>query len=157
MNTTTTTLSTAVSATVGVICLVAALLFWKVGQKHTPRLTALLVLTGFAGFMATPAGGWIRSAIDWFNNLLGQIASQILGPQHVNAIVVGLITAGAALYMLVVHLKNRSIDGKTFGAAAVTPFTIAAIPGPIGSAAMSVVTAVTSAIGYGVASMFGMH
>jgi hypothetical protein len=157
MNTTATSLSTAVSAAVGVICLVAALLFWKVGQKHTPRLTALLVLTGFAGFMATPAGGWIRSAITWCNNLLGTIAAQLFGAARVNALVIGLITAGTALYILAIHFKHKSIDGTTFGAAAITPFTVAAIPGPVGAAAVSVVTAVTSAIGYGVASMFGIH
>ena len=157
MNTTPTTLSGAVSATVGVICLVAAVLFWKIGQKHTPRLTALLVLTGFAGLMGTPVGGWIRSGINWFNNLLGTLASKLFGPQLLDAVVIGLIPAGIALYVLVVHVKDKSIDNKTFGAAAATPFTVAAIPGPLGAAAATVVTAIASAIGYGVASIFGLH
>lgn len=153
---TTTTITSAVSATIGVICLVAALLFWKIGQKHTPRLTVLLVLTGFAGFLSTPAGGWIRSGIDWFNNLLGQLASSIIGPSHVNATVIGLIVAASAVYVLVIHLKNKSVDKNTFGAAAITPFMVAAIPGPIGAAAVTVVTALTSAIGLAVASAFGL-
>jgi hypothetical protein len=115
---TTTTLNAAVSGTIGVICLVAAALIWKVGNKHTPRLIAVLVLTGAAGMIGTPLGNWFRRAVVWFNNLLGTLAGKLVGPANVNATVVGLLIAGAALYVLFIHLRRKTIDKSTLGAAA---------------------------------------
>lgn len=129
-----------VSAAVGLICLVSAGLIWTVGQKHTPRLVVVLVLVGVLGLVATPVGAWLRSAVGWVDSLTGRLTGQLTG-----VVITGLI-GFIALYVLVAHMYRRNINGKTLLAAGVVPIAATTIPGVIGTVAVSLTTALATAV-----------
>lgn len=139
-----------VSATVGVIALVAAALIWTVGNKHTPRLVVLLVMTGVAGLLGSQLGGWLRDGIGWADHTVGEAIGRLTG-----VIVLGLI-AIVATYMLVMRVRARHIDNRTLGVAAVVPVAVSTIPGPAGAVAFGVITAITGAVGWAIGSLFGL-
>jgi len=139
-----------VSALAGLICLVIAALIWFVGGKHTPRLIVLLVLTGTAGLLGTPAGGWLRTAVGWLSGATGTVTGRLTG-----VVVVGLV-ALVAIYVLVIHLRGGRADVKTIAAAVVTPAAVTTIPGPVGALASGAIGAVTGGVGAGVGAMFGL-
>jgi hypothetical protein len=138
-----------VSAAIGLVALVAATLIWIFGN-HTPRLVAVLVLTGMAGMVGTPLGDWVRHAVEWANNTMGKLTTRWTG-----AAVAGLL-AGAAVYVLVIRLYHRKVDRWTLGTAAVVPFAAATIPGPIGVGVYTAITAVTSAVAWAIGAAFGL-
>lgn len=152
--TTATTLSGAVSGAVALICLVAVALMWTVGDKHFPRVIGLLTLTGFAGLLGTPVGDWVRRVLVWSYDLLGRLTERWLSPS-VGAITVATIAALAVIYVLVVHLKKKTLDRTTLASAAVVPFTVASIPGPLGAAAVTLVTGIAGFIASGIGAAFG--
>lgn len=151
LDTTAAPIGQAVTATVGVVCLVAAALIWTVGGRHTPRLVVALVMTGVAGIASTAAGSWLREAVGWLNTAVAGVIGRLTG-----AVVVGLVAA-IALYVLVVHLRNRSVDNKTLVSAAIVPVAVTSIPGPIGAAAATAVSALTGTVAWAITAAFGWH
>lgn len=135
------TLSGGVSAVVGLVALIAAALIWFFGN-HTPRIVVLLLMTGVAGVLGTPVGRWLRRFVDWVNQLLGNVTVRFTG-----AAVQGLLAA-AALYILVVRMRRKKVDKVTLLAGAIVPVAVSTIPGPVGNAAYTVVTAVTVGVGW---------
>lgn len=141
---------TAISAAAGIICLVAAALIWTVGERHTPRLTVLLIVTGTVGILGTPVGSWLRTAVGWVDQLLGRLTGALTG-----TVVTGLL-AMASLYVLVVHLWKRTIDKRTLIAAVITPLAMATMPGVIGDVANNGISALSAGIGTGIGALLGM-
>lgn len=149
-----TTISSAVSGAVALICLVAVALMWTVGDKHFPRVIAMLTLTGFAGLIGTPVGGWLQRGLEWSYEFFGRLTGRWISPT-IGAVTVATVCAIAVIYVLVVHLKKKTLDRKTMTSAAVVPFTVTAIPGPLGAAALTLITGVTGLIGSGITAAFG--
>lgn len=143
-------LNGAVSAAVGLVCLAAAGLIWFIGNKHTPRLVVLLVMTGMAGMVGTPFGRWVRSVVDWANEALANVTTRWTGTA-----VTGLLAAGAT-YFVAVRLKDNKIDEATLVVAGIVPLAVATIPGSIGHGALTVVTALTSVVAWGVGQLFSL-
>lgn len=141
----------AVSATVGLVCLVAAALIWTVGARHTPRLVVALVITGMVGLASTPFGGWARQVVDWLSTTTNRVTGRLTG-----VVVVGLVAA-IALYVLAIHVHRRTIDNKTLVSAAIVPLAVTSIPGPIGAAAVTLVTALSGSVAWAITSAFGWH
>lgn len=142
-------LNGAVSAAIGLVALAAAATMWFTG-RHAPRLVVLLLMTGVAGMLGTPVGSWLRSVVDWANQAAANITTRWTGTA-----VTGLL-AGVATFVLVVRLKDSKVDNWTLFTAAVVPVAAATIPGPLGHAALTAVTAVTAAIGWTLGQAFGL-
>ncbi len=136
-------LNGAVSAAIGLVCLAVAAAIWFFGNKHTPRFVVLLIMTGMAGMVGTPLGAWMRHAVAWAND------TAAITTRWTGAAVTGLL-AGLAVYVLAIRMKDNKVDRVTLGTAAVTPVAVASIPGPVGAAAYSVVTAITSVVGWAI-------
>ena len=149
MNSTVTTQT--VSATVGLVCLVAAGLIWTVGNRHTPRLVVALIITGMVGLGSTAFGGWARQAVGWLNQTTDRLTGQLTG-----VVVVGLV-AGIALYVLIVHLRRNAVDNMTLVSAAIVPIAVTSIPGPIGAAAVTAVSALSGTVAWAISAAFGWN
>ncbi len=143
--------SAAVTASVGLVCLVAAALIWTVGRRHTPRLTLALVITGMVGLAGTQVGSWGRTAVGWANNLLGQVAGRLTG-----TVVAGLLAA-ALFYVVVTHVWRRDIDTKTLVAGGVLPLAVTSVPGSIGAVMSTGVFMVANTMGWAVGALFGLN
>jgi len=141
----------AVSATVGLVCLVAAGLIWTVGNRHTPRLVVALVITGMTGLASTAFGNWARQVIAWLNDTTDRLTGRLTG-----VVVVGLVAA-IALYVLIVHVRRNSVDNKTLVSAAIVPLAVSSIPGPIGAAAATAISALAGTVAWSITSAFGWH
>jgi hypothetical protein len=140
-----------ISASVGLVCLVAAFLIWTVGGKHTPRLVVLLVIAGTVGILGSPVGGWLRTAVGYLDSLAATATGRLTG-----TVVVGLVGL-ISLYVLIVHMKNKAISVRTLAAAVITPVAITSVPGVVGSVGASVVHAIASGVGMAFGAAFGIH
>lgn len=141
-------LTQSVSATVGVVALLAAALIWFFGN-HTPRVVVLLLMTGVAGILGTPVGRWLRGLTDWSNRELAGVTANFTG-----AAVYGLV-AIAATYILAVRMWRKKVTKLTLVCAAAVPVAVSTIPGPVGNAAYAVVTGVTAACGVAIGWALG--
>lgn len=76
-----------ISGVTGAACLVAAILIWTIGGKHTPRLVLGLVLTASMGLLGTRVGSWVAMGFGvgtdqvakWTNWLVGASLVVLLG------------------------------------------------------------------------------
>ena len=141
------TLNGAVPATVGLIALVAFGVLWFTGP-HAPRVAVLLLMTGVAGLLSSPVGGWLRSLVDWVSSALSSVFVKTTGTW-----VSGLL-GGAALALLIIRFKDKRIDRWTLALAVVVPVAVATIPGPVGRLAVTAVTAVTAIVAYPITYAF---
>jgi len=139
-----------VSAAVGLVCLVAAALIWTVGRRHTPRLVVALVIAGMVGVLGTPMGNWVRQAVGYLDQVTGAVTGRLTG-----VVLTGLV-AGIALYVVVVHLTNKSVDTKTLIAAAIVPVAVSFVPGVVGDVGAGVINAVASGMAMVVGAAFGV-
>ena len=142
-------LNGAVSASIGLVALVAAALLWFVGD-HFQRLTVLLVMVASAGLVGTPLGRLMRSVVDWADQGTSQLETRWFGSA------VGGLIAAVALYVVAVHLKKNQVSAWTLAAAAVVPIAVVTIPGPLGAAALTVVTAVVSVVAWPIGQGLGI-
>jgi hypothetical protein len=142
-------LNGAVSAAIGLVALAAAATMWFTGP-HAPRLVVLLLMTGIAGMLGTPIGSWLRSVVDWLNQATANITTRWTGTA-----VTGLL-AGIATFVLIVRMKDKRVDKWTLLVAAFVPIAAATIPGPLGRAAYTAVTAVTAVMGWAISQAFGI-
>ncbi|SCK05904.1 hypothetical protein [Streptomyces sp. WMMB 322] len=134
-------LDASISVTVGVLCLIAAVLLRTVGRRTAPRLTVLLVLAGVVGIVGTPVGDWLRTAVGWADTAVNTVIGRYTG-----AAAVGLIGLVAFL-VIAFDLVNRAITNRTLACAAVLPVAGVAIPGTAGAVVMGVVGAIAGAFG----------
>lgn len=141
---------TVVSAGVGLVCLVAAMVLIVAGRWQWPRLIVALVLTGSAGLMTSTVGTWAQRSVTSIDARAGSMVGQWTG-----ATVTGLLSL-VLLGFLGFWVWQGQIDTKTVATAALVPMTISLIPGAVGSLAVSVVSIVPSVLGGVVAWAFGI-
>lgn len=139
-----------VSATVGLLCLVAAALMWTICRRWQPRVIVFLILTGMFGLAGSTFGGWVRTAVAWADRLVGRMTGQMTG-----VVITGLI-ALIALVVVVAHLWFGTVSRTTLIAALVLPVVVTTIPGVVGDVSTTAVTGLTSAVGGGIAAAFGL-
>lgn len=142
-------ISMAVSAGVGVVALIAALLMWTLAGKFCPPLILFLTITGFAGIYSTIVGTWVRWATSWVTT------NTSTWGQATGITIIGLAALGLSIFVIArtakwfVHRAERlaGIDdaptsedeaaGDRFGrvilAGGTLPAIVTSIPGPLGS------------------------
>jgi len=138
-----------VSALIGLVALAVAGSLWFTGH-HAPRLTVLLLMTGAAGMLGTPVGAWLRSVVDWANQAAANVTTRWTG-----AAVTGLL-GGIATFVLIVRLKDSKVDNWTLLLAVLVPVSVSTIPGPLGHAAYTAVTALVAVVAWGISQAFGL-
>lgn len=140
----------AVSAGVGLLCLVGAVLIWTVGRRHTPRVNLALLATGMAGLANTPIGGALRNFMNWINELTSAMTGKIAGTA------VAGVLAAVLLYIVAVDLWRRDIVGRTMLAGALLPLSVSSIPGVIGDVAAAIVFFPLNLLAWGISWAFGL-
>lgn len=139
-----------VSATMGLLCLIAAGFMWFLADRWHPRIVVALVLSGMAGLAGSGVGMWMHRTASGLDRWLGQFIGQFTGTALTGLVAIIVLTfVGIAMW------KNR-VSGKTLVAAAFVPVTVAMIPGMIGQAGTSVVTGLASAVGSIGGALFGI-
>jgi hypothetical protein len=88
--------------------------------------------------------------VDWLNQATANITTRWTGTA-----VTGLL-AGIATFVLIVRMKDKRVDKWTLLVAAFVPIAAATIPGPLGRAAYTAVTAVTAVMGWAISQAFGI-
>jgi hypothetical protein len=122
-----------VTAAVGVICGVAALLIATVGRMQWPRLVVALTLTAAAGLLNSTFGGYIHTGATMADHWVGQGIGKWSG-----TIISGLV--GAVVLALVgFRIYHDVINGKTLALVSTVPATVTLIPGLAGTIATTVV------------------
>jgi hypothetical protein len=140
----------AISAAVGVICLIFAVLNVYVGKNHWPKLTVALVLTGATGLLNATIGSTIHRAI---NNADAASAKFVGGLTGV--VVTGVLSATLFGYLLF-RLKHKQFDKRTYTVTALVPATVTLIPGTVGTIATTVVGIVPAFVAGIVGWAFGV-
>jgi hypothetical protein len=142
--------SIVVSGAVGLICLVAALLMWTVGNRQLPIVIVCLVITGMAGILNTGVGGWIRTGVNWLNTGITKIAGTLGMP-----ITLGL-AAAALTFIVVAHVIQGEVEDKTLLMAGALPAVAGAIPGVVGSVITGALSLLTSVVAFPITFGFGL-
>src|SRR5689334_6324075 len=140
-----------VSASVGAICLLGALLIATVGRMHWPRVVVALVLTGMTGLLNTSVGRWLHDGA----TRLDTTAAHVVG-RWTGVVVTGL-AAIAVLAAAAFWVWHRHINMRTLGAVAAVPLTITLIPGTVGAVAIACVSIVPTVIAGLVSAAFGIR
>jgi hypothetical protein len=163
-------------AGVGLIALVAAILIWTIGHKHTPRLVLALVITSSICSLGTRLGRWIEDAMRWINGLMGTALGWLFG-----ATFVGLI-AFVCAYIIIIDLrahggggggrgggggggssgfkgflhgfKGHNVSDRTLAAGAMLPFSAIALPGMAGLWILTLLGWVSGFVAWGIDLMF---
>ncbi len=138
----------AVTATVGIVCWVAAAVIWLIGNRHTPRLVVALAITGGVGILSTPVGHWLHSVADNLNVHIAALTGRLFGEA------VGFIGAAIVAYFVAHRVWQRRIDDRVVLASAALPIVVTFIPGVAGDAVTAVVFGVANAVGWAVGSLF---
>lgn len=116
----------AVPLAIAVAALVAAALFWFVGN-HTPRITLLLVILASMGMAGTTWGAQVHnSAAQAFTSASADLKGQMTSG------IIGLIVIGTMGYIVGVHWANRQVGYVTLAAGALLPFIGDSDPGALG-------------------------
>lgn len=165
--------SLVVSAGVGVVALVAALLMWTLAGRFCPPLVLFLTITGCAGIYSTVVGTWIRWVTSWLTDRTAAWG-QITG-----ITIVGLLALGLAVFVIVrtvqwfVHRAERLAGlesattaeedavGDRFGrviiAGAVLPAVVTSIPGTVGLVITLLLGGPVTGIAWLINAGFGWH
>lgn len=123
----------AVTATLGVLALVGAIVIATVGRMQWPRVTAALVLTGVAGILNSTIGPTVRDGINNADSYLGQFVGRWTGTAVTG--IIGLVVLAVAAFWI----YQGRIDIRTLGVTAAVPPTITLIPGTLGTIAVTAV------------------
>lgn len=137
--------SLVVSAGVGVVALVAALLMWTLAGRFCPPLVLFLTITGFAGVYSTVVGTWVRAGAGWITD------NTAAWGQVTGITIIGLAALALSIYVIVrtvqwfIHRAKQLAgteeppeDGEDrFGrvviAGSVLPAVVTSIPGTVGA------------------------
>lgn len=139
----------AVSATVGLVCLIASVLLWTIGNRMLPRLTVLLILTGVAGLTSTWAGRQAGGAIGTANGVLDGVTVDLFGAR------VSSFVAFILAFIVGVQLYRKQVGTLTLFAAALLPIAVRGATGDMGSALANVVAGIARFVGGLVATLTG--
>ncbi len=140
----------AVTATVGVVCLVAAVLIATVGRMAWPRVVVALTLTGSAGVLNSTLGPKIRQGV----NRLDALAAQFIG-DWTGTVITGLL--GVVLFTVAAFwVWQKKIDFRTLAVVAAVPPTVTMIPGAFGTVAVTLVGLVPWLVSWAILKLFGI-
>lgn len=162
--------SLVVSAGVGVIALLAALCMWTLAGRFCPPLVLFLVITGAAGVLSTPVGGWIRDGISWLDEHTAAWG-------HVTGItIIGLAALGLAIVVIVrtvqwfVHRAERLAGlesapaeeeedrfGRVIIAGGFLPAVVTTIPGTVGTVITLILAGPVTGIAWLINAGLGWH
>lgn len=162
---------------IGVIALLVALLLWTIGGisqtggglvKDLWKPAVLgLTITGTAGIMTTPVGGWARTAIGWINGILGFVG-RITG---VTVIVIIAVALALIIFFNVFgHFSGRpadvldklgvnngeGIDGRTLMCGGGLAIVAGSIPGQVGYIVSAVLGAIIQFFAWLIVAGFGL-
>lgn len=140
----------AVSAGIGLTCLVFAALFWFPGNQMLPRVTTVLVMTGVAGLTTTWAGEQAGGALGTVTRLMDQITLDM-----VDARISGLI-AFALVFIVGLQLWRRTVSVITLVAAALLPLLTRSATGDLGNGVRQIVTGIVQFFGGLIGSVTGL-
>lgn len=151
----------AVSALAALICLAIAALLWVVAEKRAAVAIVLLILAGATGIAGTKVGGWINTGVTWADHGIGGLIGMLTG------VVFGFLLAIAVAFIFVHDLvglirdlfrkRDGNVENRTVVAAALVPFTAAAIPGTVGALMVTIVGFLASLPAWGISALFGIH
>lgn len=162
---------------VGVIALLLALLFWTVGgisrvdnglvkDLWKPAVLGLTIV-GTAGVMTTPVGGWVRTATNWANNLLGFVG-RVTGVTVIVIVAVGLTVIVA--FNVFGHFTGRTanvldklgvnngegINGRTLVCGGGLAIVAGSIPGGVGDVVSAILGAIIQFFAWLIVAGFGL-
>jgi uncharacterized membrane protein len=135
----------------GLLCLLVAAIMWMVADRWHPRVVVVLVLAGMSGLAGSGLGNWIHRTAVYLDAAAGKFIGQFTGTA-----ITGLV-AILALALVVVGLWKDKVTGKTIVAAMFVPVTVAMVPGMVGQASTSAVTALASAVASVGGALFGIR
>lgn len=151
------TLQMGVTAGVGVVCLILALLMATLGGNMWPPVQLALLITGVAGAMTTPIGGGIRDAVNSFGNWAGGALGQWTG---ISVLTVAAFAAAAVVILNVAGEFNvkgigqgQGIDGRTKLLSASLPLFAGAIPGAAGALIATALGFITQIVAWVITSI----
>jgi hypothetical protein len=159
-----------VSAGVGVIALVAALLMWTLAGRFCPPLVLFLTVTGFAGIYSTVVGTWIRTGISW-------VTDRTAAWGHATGITLiglaALLLAGFVIIRTVQWFTNRAKEiagveerpepeqqdrfGRVIIAGSVLPAVVTSIPGTVGAFITLLLGGPVTGLAWLINAGFGWH
>lgn len=161
--------SLVVSAGVGVIAIVAALLMWTVAGRFCPPLILFLTITGFAGIYSTGVGDWIRIGIAWATDRTADwgrtTGITIIG-------LAALLLAGFVILRTVQWFIHRAKQlagaedppedgedgfGRVLIAGSVLPAVVTSIPGTVGAVITLILGGPVTGIAWLINAGFGWH
>lgn len=131
----------AISATAGMFLLIMAGLLWFVGNQMLPRLTAVLVAIGVAGIVTTGAGDTANSTLVTINRVIDKFTVDTVDTR-----VSGFI-AFIAGFIVIAHIKRRSVSTLTLAAAALFPLALRASTGDLGDGLRSLFAGLVNVVG----------
>lgn len=155
-------MTTFITATAGVLCLVLAfLMWWKVPDfKFGPVIQVGLLITGSVGVAPTFAGRWIRGVINWISSGISRLAGVAVGVAV--PWLLALIFAAVVIFELIKMFKEKSkliadASGQVGISAFMLPLVAGAIPGVVGATIVGGIAAISYGVGTVVMSAFGMR
>lgn len=122
-----------VGAAAGVVCVVAAIVLYTVGQNEIPRLTAALWVTGIAGLMNSTIGPTINRFATGIDDRLGEAVNSLVGET---------ITGGLGFLVILpafFWIRRNQLQAKELLVLAAIPPTVSLIPGTFGQVVTTVV------------------
>jgi hypothetical protein len=149
------------SGTVGVLCLLIAVLLWVVAEKKAAVAIVCLILAGAFMIAGTLVGGWIHTGVDWADGMMGHVIGWVTGAVIGFGLAVVLaFIYGHDLWVLIRQLlrkRDGDVKNRTAIAAGLLPFTASAIPGPVGAAVVAGIAAIASIPAAIIGFLFGIH
>lgn len=141
----------AVTAAVGIVALLGAVVIATVGRMQWPRLAAALVLTGVAGVLNSTIGPALQRAVTAVDRQAGQFIGRWTGTAVIG--LVGVVVLAVAAFWI----WQGRIDMRTLGVTALVPPTVTLIPGAVGSMAVAAVGVVPMLLGGAISWLFGIR
>lgn len=139
-----------VPVSVGVICLIAAVLLLTLGGRQWPWLILVLIIGASDALMETPVGGYLHSGITWANDETGALLGRFTG------VVVGSLVSITCIGILVIKVIRKQHDNWTYTTGALAPASVALIPGVIGTVLAFAITLPVWVLSQGIGLMFGV-
>jgi hypothetical protein len=139
-----------VTASVGALCLLGAVLIATVGGMHWPRIAVVLTLTGATGVLNGTIGPTVHRGMSW---AAAEVNPWVRSWIQVSVLVIlALVLLGLAGFWV----YQNQIDNKTLGVVFAVPATVTLIPGPAGTLFAAAVGIVPAIVGTLVGWAFGL-
>jgi hypothetical protein len=159
-------MTAATSAGVGLVALIAAVLIWTIGKKHTPRLVLALCITSSVCFLHTRIGTWMEDGLNWINGTFGDLFGWLFGATVFG--ILGFVCAYIIFVDLKAHgggggrggggflsrLKGHNVSGRTLFFGGLLPFAAVGLPGWAGYGILLVLNWISGFIAWGIDLLF---